>query len=44
MNENAAREMRSKPMHAKPTRNEPIVENSERATSPKSSPTAPPAM
>ena len=43
MNENAARAMRMSPRHANPTRNDPTVEKSERASSPNSSPTIPPA-
>ena len=43
MNENAARPMRMSPRHANPTRNDPAVEKSDRASSPKSSPTSPPA-
>ena len=43
MNENDARPMRINPRQAKPTRKEPIVEKSERPSSPKSSPTAPAA-
>ena len=43
MNENAARPMSTRPRHAKPTRNVPAVEKSDRASSPKSSPTSPDA-
>ena len=39
----SARLMRMRPTSANPTRNEPTVEKSERAISPKSSPTMPPA-
>ena len=44
MKENAARAMRMSPRQAKPTRKEPIVEKSERPSSPKSSPTSPAAL
>ena len=44
MKENAARAMRMSPRQANPTRNEPIVEKSDRASSPKSSPTSPAAL
>ena len=39
MNENVARPIKMRPRSAKPTRNEPTVEKSERASSPNSSPT-----
>ncbi len=43
MNENAARPISTSPRHANPTRNDPAVEKSDRASSPNSSPTSPPA-
>ena len=44
MKEKAARAIRMSPRQANPTRNEPIVEKSDRPSSPKSSPTSPEAL